>query len=253
MLAGLPLISKEEEKDDSIVMKSFCHKHGPRFCFRGRWVVDPKKTFVEQSDVLDASLPAVDTVQQLLTSVFDHERSPTRPSFYKVHRFFSHFFSRQRVDAVQLRAVAGIYWRLFQLNLRLIANTKLEEAESCHRFLPGRRVLRALLCQQVSPPPPGNASPLRASNTTEFSHVTHHNPKPLQFSHSVRPLYVDRRLPRDMSFKGPKPEVGFHVFRGCPYPGLHLHLRAAHAPPPPPPTAAARRFTGSQGRAGKTG
>lgn len=96
MLAGLPLISKEEEKDDSIVMKSFCHKHGPRFCFRGRWVVDPKKTFVEQSDVLDASLPAVDTVQQLLTSVFDHERSPTRPSFYKVPRFSQLLFPPAR-------------------------------------------------------------------------------------------------------------------------------------------------------------
>lgn len=40
-------------------------------------------------------------------------------------------------------------------------------------------------------------------------------PLPLQFSHAARPLYCDRRLPRDMAFKGPKPEIGFHVFRGA--------------------------------------
>jgi hypothetical protein len=74
MLAGVPLISKEEEKSDGIVMKSFCHKHGPRFCFRGRWVIDPKKTFVEQIDVLEAAVPAPELVQQLLTSVVEHQR-----------------------------------------------------------------------------------------------------------------------------------------------------------------------------------
>ena len=73
LLAGVPLISKEEEKTDGIVMKSFCHKHGPRFSFRGRWVLDPKKTFVEQVDVLEASLPAVELVQQLLSSVIEHQ------------------------------------------------------------------------------------------------------------------------------------------------------------------------------------
>jgi hypothetical protein len=74
MLAGLPLISKEQEKGDSIVMKSFCHKHGPRFCFRGRWVIEPKKTFVEQIDVQEGALPAADVVQQLLASVIEHQR-----------------------------------------------------------------------------------------------------------------------------------------------------------------------------------
>jgi hypothetical protein len=72
MLAGVPLISKEEEKGDTIVMKSFCHRHGPRFCFRGRWVIDPKKTFVEQIDVLEAFLPSADAVAQLLASVCEH-------------------------------------------------------------------------------------------------------------------------------------------------------------------------------------
>ena len=74
MLAGLPLISKEQEKGDSIVMKSFCHRHGPRFCFRGRWVIEPKKTFVEQMDVQEGTLPAADVVQQLLASVIEHQR-----------------------------------------------------------------------------------------------------------------------------------------------------------------------------------
>jgi hypothetical protein len=74
MLAGVPLISKEEEKSDGIVMKSFCHKHGPRFCFRGRWVIDPKKTFVEQIDVLEGTLPAAELVQQLLAAVVEYQR-----------------------------------------------------------------------------------------------------------------------------------------------------------------------------------
>jgi hypothetical protein len=78
MLAGVPLISKEEEKSDGIVMKSFCHKHGPRFCFRGRWVIDPKKTFVEQIDVIEGTLPAVELVQQLLASVIEHQRCRLR-------------------------------------------------------------------------------------------------------------------------------------------------------------------------------
>jgi hypothetical protein len=136
MLAGLPLISKEQEKGDSIVMKSFCHRHGPRFCFRGRWVIEPKKTFVEQMDVQEGTLPAADVVQQLLASVIEHQRW--------LHLHITVFLFRttsvaqpcppflQLVDAVQRRFVARIHRRVLRRRLRCGSNRQLEEAVAAH-------------------------------------------------------------------------------------------------------------------------
>ena len=69
------------------------------------------------------------------------------------------------------------------------------------------------------PPPPPHPPPPTAPPPP---------PSSSQFSHAVRPLYTDRRLPRDMAFKGPKPEIGFHVFRGAP-PSPRRIYRAASA------------------------
>ena len=167
MLAGMPLISKEEEKDDSIVMKSFCHKHGPRFCFRGRWVIDPKKTFVEQVDVLEAALPTLDVVTQLLASVIEHSAAWAA------------------CNSVLSLGYTGAYFSAPCISSHIAS---LKQLSPDH--------VAALLDAYIE----------RAS-ANKF-------PLLRQFSHAVRPLYTDHRLPRDMAFKGPRPEVGFHVFRG---------------------------------------